>query len=86
MPSVSVSLDQDNKTSLDSAVGQGMGNADAIINQALESHFAVLAENKAVLKARMSEAKVGKWIDSDTMMQWVESIGTENEIPEPVAI
>ena len=86
MPSVSVSLDQDNKTSLDSAVGQGMGNADAIINQALESHFAVLAENKVVLKARMSEAKVGKWIDSDTMMQWVESIGTENELPEPVAI
>ena len=86
MPSVSVSLAQDNKTSLDNAVGQGMGDTDAIINRALETHFAVLAENEAVLKDRISEAKAGKWIDSDTMMQWVESIGTENEIPEPVAI
>ena len=86
MTSVSISLDQDNKTSLDNAVGQGMGDTDAIINRALETHFAVLAENEAVLKDRISEAKAGKWIDSDTMMQWVESIGTENEIPEPVAI
>ena len=86
MPSVSVSLAQDNKTSLDNAVGQGMGDTDAIINRALETHFAVLAENEAVLKERMSEAKAGKWIDSDTMMQWVESIGTESELPEPVAI
>ena len=86
MPSVSVSLDQDNKTSLDNAVGQGMGDTDAIINTALEAHFAVLAENEAVLKERMSEAKTGKWIDSDSMIQWIESIGTESELPEPVAI
>lgn len=82
---VEFEISDDVKTSLDNAVTKGNGDYDAIVNIALENHLSVLEENEAILKSRMKEAENGKWIDGDAMLRWVESLGTENELPEPVA-
>ena len=72
------------KSSLDIAVTQGDGDYDTIINTALERHLEVLAEEKRILDTRKEEVESGQWVDGETMLNWVKSLGTKNELPKPV--
>ena len=82
---VEFEISDDVKSSLDKAVTKGNGDYNTIVNTALSNHFSILEENESVLKLRMTEAKNGKWIDGNSMLSWVESLGADKELPEPVA-
>lgn len=54
-----------------------------IAERAIESYLEIPARERAILKERIAEADKGVFISSEAMMRWMESWGTDNELPPP---
>ena len=54
-----------------------------IAERAIAYYLEVPARERAILKERLAEADKGVFISGDAMMRWVESWGTDEELPPP---
>jgi len=55
-----------------------------VIVEALEKHLAQEAWiNEQAKEAFRKADEAGEWISNETMMKWLRSLGTANELPPP---
>jgi predicted transcriptional regulator len=58
-------------------------SADNLVERAIESYLEIRQSERDVLKQRIAEADKGVFISGEAMHRWIESWGTENELPPP---
>ena len=58
-------------------------SADNLVERAIESYLEIRQSEREVLKQRIAEADKGVFISGEAMHRWIESWGTENELPPP---
>ncbi len=55
----------------------------AIAEQAIRDCLHFYAAEREILRQRVVEADKGKFISSEAMLRWMESWGTDRELPPP---
>jgi predicted transcriptional regulator len=58
-------------------------SADDLVERAIESYLEIRESEREVLRQRIAEADKGVFISGEAMHRWIESWGTENELPPP---
>jgi predicted transcriptional regulator len=54
-----------------------------LVERAIESYLEIPSSERELLKQRVAEADKGVFISGEAMHRWIESWGTENELPPP---
>jgi len=54
-----------------------------LATRAIESYLEICGAEREILKRRVAEADKGVFVSGEAMHRWVESWGTENELPRP---
>lgn len=74
------------KEPLPGSVSSQDGRSDEEIDEptgGYESYLELSEAEQALLKERIAEADRGVFISGEAMTKWVESWGTDNELPPP---
>ncbi len=79
----SVRLDEDLKTSLDEEAKREDITSSQLATRAIRKLLEEKAAYRKMLDEAMAEADKGVFISSEAVMAWVESWGTDNELPRP---
>ena len=58
-------------------------SADDLVERAIESYLEIRESEREILRQRIAEADKGVFISGEAMHRWIESWGTENELPPP---
>jgi predicted transcriptional regulator len=61
---------------------QDMSEAE-LAARAIKSYLEVREHDRRIMRGRLAEAGEGIFISEEAMTGWVESWGTENELPPP---
>jgi predicted transcriptional regulator len=54
-----------------------------LATQAIEAMLEARAAKEEAIRLALIEAEKGEFISSEAMHRWIDSWGTENEVPEP---
>ena len=81
---ISARVDEKLNADLEKLAASSRRSKAFVITEALEKHVA----HEAWLMQRAEEAfrkadEVGEWISNESMMKWLKSWGTANELPPP---
>ncbi|MCP5071995.1 MAG: ribbon-helix-helix protein, CopG family [Rhodobacteraceae bacterium] len=79
----SVRLDEDLKASLEAEAKREDITASQLATRAIRKMLEDRAAYKRMLDEAVAEADKGVFISSEAVMAWVESWGTDNELPRP---
>ena len=66
----------------DEARSQNVSPSD-LVERAIESYLEIRESEREILRQRIAEADKGVFISGEAMHRWIESWGTENELPPP---
>ena len=66
----------------DEARSQNVSASD-LVERAIESYLEIRESEREILRQRVAEADKGVFISGEAMHRWIESWGTENELPPP---
>jgi len=58
-------------------------SASSLANKAIESFLAARAAKRAQIEAALVEAEKGEFISGEAFDRWIDSWGTEAELPPP---
>lgn len=58
-------------------------SASDLVGRAIQSYFEICESEREVLRQRVAEADKGVFISSEAMHRWIESWGSEKELPPP---
>jgi predicted transcriptional regulator len=85
MPSATFSMRMDAKTKsgLEAEAKRRDRSSAYIANEAIEAFLDKQAYKRECLEAAIAEADKGVFISEEAMDRWMESWGTENELPPP---
>ncbi|NKB28522.1 MAG: ribbon-helix-helix protein, CopG family [Rhodobacteraceae bacterium] len=81
----SVRLDPDLKASLESEAKREHVTPSQLATQAIRSLVEGRAAKRAMIDAALAEAEQGRFISQEAMTAWVDSWGTDDELPMPDA-
>ena len=76
-------VDAELKEKLDDEAHSQNVSASDLAERAIESYLEVCGAEREILKQRIAEADKGVFISGEAMHRWIESWGTENELPSP---
>lgn len=85
---VTLSLRIDRKLSnkLDKRARQAKRSKSALVAHAIANLFEIEEQEIALTKQALARSKAGgPFVSNEDMMRWLESWGTENELPPPEA-
>ena len=80
---LSLHVDAELKKKLEEEARSQNVSADDLAERAIESYLEVRGVEREILKQRIAEADKGVFISGEAMHRWIESWGTENELPPP---
>jgi predicted transcriptional regulator len=80
---LSLHVDAELKKKLEEEARSQNVSADDLAERAIESYLEVRGAEREILKQRIAEADKGVFISGEAMHRWIESWGTENELPPP---
>lgn len=85
MPSATFSMrmDANTKSSLEAEAKRRDRSTAYVVNEAIQSYLDKQAYKRESLLAAIEEADKGIFISEEAMDKWMESWGTENELPAP---
>jgi predicted transcriptional regulator len=81
MGEVPLSLKVETKQMLDDAAHRQQISADGLVERAIRYYLEVQEYERNILQERIEEAEKGIFISGEAMTRWVNSWGTENELP-----
>ena len=81
--SSTVRLDQEVRDELEEEARRQHLAADQLANEAIKAYLDNQALKRKAIRAAIVEADKGAFISSEAMHRWIESWGTENELPPP---
>lgn len=58
-------------------------SASDLAARAIETYLEIQQSEREILRQRIAEADKGTFISGEAMHRWIESWGTENELPPP---
>ena len=79
----SLRLDPELKTRLEKQAQIEERSAGFVVQKALEEYLDAKEHFYEEMKAAIAEADKGVFISGEAMHRWIESWGTENELPPP---
>ncbi|MGN6584177.1 MAG: CopG family ribbon-helix-helix protein [Rhizobiaceae bacterium] len=80
---LSLHVDTKLKEKLDNEARLQKVSADDVAQRAIASYLEYLEREREILRERIAEADKGIFISEEAMNRWVESWGTDNELPPP---
>ncbi len=80
---LSLHVDAKLKEKLESEARRQKVSADDLAERAIENYLDFQERDRAIMRQRMIEAEKGIFISEEAMTRWVESWGTDNELPPP---
>lgn len=85
MPSVSFTMrvDAELKAAIEDEARRQDLSAAQVATRAIRSHLDAQAARRRAIEEAVAEADKGVFISQEAMMTWVESWGTETELPLP---
>ena len=85
MPTVPFSfrIDADTKSRLDEQAAREDRSASSLVQRAIDAYLDEKAYKRECIMEAVEDAKKGDFISEETMDAWVESWGTQNELPAP---
>ncbi len=80
---LSLHVDAQLKERLDNEARLQNLSADDLAQRAIEDFLELQEREREILRERLAEADKGVFISGEAMHQWIESWGTDNELPPP---
>jgi predicted transcriptional regulator len=80
---LSLHVDTKLKEKLDNEARLQKVTADDVAQRAISSYLDYLEREREILRERIVEADKGIFISEEAMTRWVESWGTDHELPPP---
>ena len=81
--SFSMRLEDDLKASIEEEARRNDVSAAQYINRTMRMHISAQIARRDAIKAAFAEADKGEFISSEAMLKWVNSWGSEHELPMP---
>ncbi len=81
--SFTMRVDADLKAAIEEEARRQDLSASQIATRAIRSHLEAQEFRRKAIEAAFAEADKGEFISSEAMLAWVNSWGTENELPMP---
>ena len=78
-----IRLDEELKRQLEDEAAREDRSASALATRAIRRMLEERAARRRLIEAALAEADDGAFISEQAMMCWFDSLGTENELPEP---
>ena len=87
MPSSSFSMriDDDLRSAIEAEARREDLSAAQVVTRALRRHLEAQTARRKAIEAAFAEADKGEFVSSEAMLAWVNSWGTDNELPMPEA-
>lgn len=82
---VSLRLDPKVKAKLEKQADLTDRSLSYVAQQAIVEFLEIKERERQIVEQALMEADKGKFISDEKMMGWIESWGSENELPEPEA-
>ena len=79
----SLRLDSEVKIQLEQEAKQADRSASYIVIKAIKEYLSVREYKKRAIQKAIEEADKGEFISHESVKVWMESLGTENELPRP---
>jgi predicted transcriptional regulator len=79
----SMRMDEDIKKRVEEIAKFEERSASYIAEKAIKQYLARVEYQREQIELALKEADDGIWISGDAMEKWIESWGTENELPPP---
>ena len=85
MPSSSFSMriDDELKSAIEEEARREDLSAAQVVTRAVKSHLEAQIARREAIEAAFDEADRGEFISSEAMLAWVNSWGSEDELPMP---
>ena len=80
---LSLHVDAELKKKLEDEARSQNISADDLVERAIESYLEIRESEREILRQRIAEADKGVFISGEAMHRWIESWGTEDELPPP---
>ncbi|HMM64085.1 MAG: hypothetical protein WA975_11325 [Mesorhizobium sp.] len=80
---LSLHVDAQLKERLDNEARLQNLSADDLAQRAIEDFLELQEREREILRERLAEADKGVFISGEAMHRWIESWGTDNELPPP---
>ena len=80
----SLRLDEDVKASLEAEARRQDRSASYLASRAIKEMLQAKAAGRRIVDEAIAEADKGVFISEERMNAWFQSLGTANELPEPV--
>lgn len=80
---LSLHVDAELKRKLDDEARLQKVSPDDLAERAIEAYLEIRSSEREILRQRIAEADKGVFISGEAMHRWIESWGTENELPPP---
>ena len=81
--SFSMRLDDDLKSAIEEEAQRLDLSAAQVITRAVRTHLDAQTARREAIEAAFAEADKGEFVSSEAMLAWVNSWGSENELPMP---
>lgn len=79
----SLRLDSEVKIRLEQEAKELDRSASYVVLKAIKEYLSVREYKKKAIREAIKEADKGEFISHDSVVTWMESLGTENELPRP---
>lgn len=79
----SLRLNPELRARLETEAKQADRSASYIVTQAIKHYLDSQAAKHKAIQAAIAQADLGHFISSEAVSEWVDSWGTDNELPKP---
>ncbi|MCY0146288.1 hypothetical protein OEG84_00780 [Hoeflea sp. G2-23] len=76
-------LEEDLKSSLEAEAAREDRSASYLATRAIRMMLEAKAAKRSLVEEAMAEADKGEFVSDEKMNAWFQSLGTDNELPEP---
>lgn len=80
---LSLHVDAELKKKLDDEARSQNVSSENVAERAIKRYLEIREHERAILRERIAEADKGIFISEEAMNRWIDSWGTDNELPPP---
>lgn len=80
---LSLHVDADTRKQLEDEARLQRTSAEDVAEFAIKRYLEIREHEREILRERIAEADRGIFISEEAMTRWIDSWGTENELPPP---
>ena len=80
---LSLHVDTDTRKKLEAEANFQQSSAEDVAELAIKRYLEIREHEREILRERIAEADRGIFISEEAMTRWIDSWGTDNELPPP---